>query len=293
MEIIKKYEDGPILVKPSVFYDGRGYFYESFNAKQFNDKVAKADFVQDNQSQSDYGTIRGMHFQKGEHAQAKLVRVVKGAVVDVVVDIRPDSKYFGKVYTAYLSEENKYQFFVPRGFAHGFVALEDGTIFQYKCDNYYCKESEGSFNFETIPDFDWNDYVPYEKWKVSDKDKAAPKFSDSDFSSFEKRSEVDIQFLMDFLNERWDRFCRFSITDEDTETLRKKVFNELNKMYLDIDIYGECKILSVLHYKQPLVPAPDYEIIVRQLSSGKTYIINDKNIKLIKKLYRKGNKNQK
>ena len=172
-------KNGPVIIEPKIFKDDRGYFFESFNEKEFKEKVADVDFVQDNESRSAYGTVRGLHFQKGEHAQAKLVRVVRGAVVDVVVDIRPDSPNFGRWYYAYLSEENHRQFFVPRGFAHGFLALRDDTVFQYKCDNFYCKESEGAIYFDDhelmIP---WGSWADYADLKLSPKDHENGSFSD-------------------------------------------------------------------------------------------------------------------
>ena len=206
MKIIKEYEDGPVLMEAELFGDDRGYFYESFNEKEFKEKVADVTFVQDNQSSSAYGTIRGMHFQKGEYAQAKLVRVVKGTVVDVVVDVRPDSKNYLQTYYAYLSEKNHRQFFVPRGFAHGFIALEPDTIFQYKCDNFYNKEAEGSFNYRDVKDFDWEYYVPSGLFIVSEKDDKAPKLDSCDFSSFngiakcKKYNEVDLNLVKDILD---------------------------------------------------------------------------------------------
>lgn len=164
-------ENGPVIIEPKVFRDNRGYFFESFNQKEFEANVGKVDFVQDNESKSEYGVIRGLHFQTGEHEQAKLVRVVNGAVFDIAVDIRKDSPTFGKWFGVYLSERNHRQFFIPRGFAHGFVALEDDTVFQYKCDNLYCKESECAIT--------WNDEniaIPWLQWvsavdiKISEKD---------------------------------------------------------------------------------------------------------------------------
>lgn len=179
MEIKKLYENGPALLFPKIYKDDRGYFYETFNEKEFKEKIGDINFVQDNESQSSYGTIRGMHFQKGEHAQAKLVRVVKGAVVDVVIDIRPESENFGKYFYVYLSEENKRQFFVPRGFAHGFITLRDNTIFQYKCDNFYNKESEGSIFFADAEiEIPWTIWIDPDKFKVSEKDLNAPTFSE-------------------------------------------------------------------------------------------------------------------
>lgn len=162
---------GPVIIGPDVFKDERGYFFESFNEKKFKEMVADVDFVQDNESKSSYGVIRGMHFQKPPYAQAKLVRVIKGAVLDVVVDIRKDSPTYKQWFSCYLSEENHRQFFVPRGFAHGFVSLRDDTIFQYKCDNFYNKESEGAIYFAD-PDIT----IPWEQWingndiKLSEKD---------------------------------------------------------------------------------------------------------------------------
>lgn len=179
MEILKLAPDGPVIIQPKIFRDDRGYFFESFNDKEFREKVCDTTFVQDNESRSSYGVIRGLHFQTGEHAQAKLVRVVKGAVMDVVVDIRPNSIYYGKWYAAYLSEENHRQFFVPRGFAHGFVALRDDTVFQYKCDNAYCKESEGAYYFNDerigIP---WGIWINLSDIKLSEKDENNPLFDD-------------------------------------------------------------------------------------------------------------------
>lgn len=179
MEIQKLDENGPVIIAPSIFKDDRGYFFESFNEKEFKEKVADIDFVQDNESLSSYGTVRGLHFQKGEHAQSKLVRVVKGAVVDVVVDIRPESKNFGKRYSAFLTEENHRQFFTPKGFAHGFITLRDNTIFQYKCDNFYNKESEGSIFFgDAELEIPWGIWVNPVDFKASEKDINAKLFSD-------------------------------------------------------------------------------------------------------------------
>ena len=175
MDIIWKYEDGPALIEPRIFKDDRGYFYESFNEKEFKEKVADVTFIQDNQSFSSYGVLRGMHCQAGDYAQAKLVRVVKGSVIDVIVDVRKDSTYYGRVYSAYLSENNHRQLFVPRGFLHGFLTLSNDTIFQYKCDNYYNKGSEQGFNYQSIP-FPWDNYINKEQIIVSDKDMSSPNY---------------------------------------------------------------------------------------------------------------------
>ncbi|MGL5919542.1 MAG: dTDP-4-dehydrorhamnose 3,5-epimerase, partial [Bacteroidales bacterium] len=144
MNIIKTDIEGVVIIEPRVFGDERGYFFESFSQKQFEQEVCKTTFIQDNESKSSYGVLRGLHFQKPPYCQSKLVRVVQGKVLDVAVDMRKGSPTFGKSVTVELSAENKRQFFVPRGFAHGFVVLSEEAIFQYKCDNYYAPESEGS-----------------------------------------------------------------------------------------------------------------------------------------------------
>lgn len=178
MDFLRTGENGPVLISPKVFKDDRGYFFESYNDKEFREKVCDTVFVQDNESRSSYGVLRGLHYQTGDYEQAKLVRVVQGAVVDVVVDIRPGSKTFGKFYYAYLSAENHRQFFVPRGFAHSFVSLSNDTIFQYKCDNFYNKESEGSI-FYGDPDIGipWGMWIDLRDIKLSDKDQGAPLLS--------------------------------------------------------------------------------------------------------------------
>ena len=144
MEIVKKVLTDAIVFKPRVFEDDRGYFYESFNEGVFEALTGcTVNFIQDNQSYSTKGTLRGLHFQTGDSAQAKLVRVTKGSAYDVAVDLRPDSPTFKQWYGVKLSEGNHLQFFIPRGFAHAFVALEDNTIFQYKVDNYYSSVNDG------------------------------------------------------------------------------------------------------------------------------------------------------
>ncbi len=168
MEFIKTPIKGLLLIKPKVFTDSRGYFFESFNKNIFTQNGINIDFVQDNQSLSQKGTIRGLHLQNNPFAQAKLVRVIKGKVLDVVVDIRKNSPTFGKHYSCELSGENQLQFFIPTGFAHGFATLEDNTIFSYKCSNFYNKESEDSIY--------WNDPDLNINWGIenpilSDKDK--------------------------------------------------------------------------------------------------------------------------
>ncbi|WP_417291557.1 dTDP-4-dehydrorhamnose 3,5-epimerase [Corallibacter sp.] len=164
------------VIEPNVFADDRGYFFESYNEEKFNKVINQnINFVQDNESFSSKGVLRGLHFQKGEFAQAKLVRVIKGEVLDVAVDLRPDSPSFGKYESVVLTGENKKQFFVPRGFAHGFVVLSDTAIFSYKCDNFYNKESEGGliFNDKTL-NIDWK--LPESECLLSEKDKILPTF---------------------------------------------------------------------------------------------------------------------
>lgn len=192
LKLNKEVDFSPILISPKVFKDDRGYFFESFNENEFrkflnggesseSEDFETSYFVQDNESKSSYGVLRGLHFQKPPYAQSKLVRVVKGAVVDVVVDIRKDSPCYGKYYYAYLSEENHRQFFVPRGFAHGFVALRDDTIFQYKCDNFYNKENEGAIYYDD-PDIaiPWGQWINMNDIKLSEKDKLNKLLEDID-----------------------------------------------------------------------------------------------------------------
>ncbi len=172
---------GCFILQPQVFSDKRGYFVESYNQETFNNKLGlNINFVQDNESQSSKGVLRGLHYQVGESAQAKLVRVIKGKVLDVVVDIRPNSSTFGEHLSIELSEQNKTQFFVPVGFAHGFLVLEDETIFSYKCDNFYNKEAEAGiiYNDEELG-IEWN--FPKDELIISDKDLVLPKFKEATF----------------------------------------------------------------------------------------------------------------
>lgn len=178
MNIIKTDIEGVVIIEPRVFGDERGYFFESFSQKQFEQEVCKTIFIQDNESKSSYGVLRGLHFQKPPYCQSKLVRVVQGKVLDVAVDMRKGSPTFGKSVAVELSAENKRQFFVPRGFAHGFAVLSEEAIFQYKCDNYYAPESEGSvaWNDPTI-NIDWQ--INPEDVKLSAKDQVAPKLEEA------------------------------------------------------------------------------------------------------------------
>lgn len=177
MNYIKTDIDGPVIIEPKVFGDNRGYFFESFSLRDFEENIGHISFVQDNESFSaKRGVLRGMHFQKGDDAQAKLVRVVRGKVLDVAVDIRPDSPSYGRYVKVELSGENKRMFFIPRGFAHGFLVLEDNTVFQYKCDNFYAPGSEGSFRWnDSKVGIDWG--VDESEVILSDKDSKAPEFS--------------------------------------------------------------------------------------------------------------------
>ncbi|MBQ8033851.1 MAG: dTDP-4-dehydrorhamnose 3,5-epimerase [Bacteroidales bacterium] len=179
MGVIKTEIEGVLIIEPKIFGDERGYFYESYNKERFAAETGlDIDFVQDNQSKSCYGVLRGLHFQKPPHAQSKLVRVVKGTVLDVAVDIRRGSPTFGKHVAVELTEENHRQFFIPRGFAHGFAVLSDEAIFQYKCDNLYAPDSEGSIIWND-PDLaiDWR--VPADKVILSEKDKHHPRLKDA------------------------------------------------------------------------------------------------------------------
>ena len=178
MNFIHTEISGLFIIEPKVFEDHRGYFYESFNEKNFIEAGIDCKFVQDNQSKSNKGVLRGLHYQLEPFAQAKLVRVISGSVFDVAVDIRIGSPTFGKWIGAILSAENKKQMFVPRGFAHGFLVLEDNTEFFYKCDNFYSKEHEGSIRFDD-PEIGINWNFPYEHLILSDKDKVAPMLKDA------------------------------------------------------------------------------------------------------------------
>lgn len=179
MDIIKTAINGVVIIEPRLFKDERGYFFESFSQKEFEEKVCKTVFVQDNESKSSYGVLRGLHFQKPPFAQSKLVRVVRGAVLDVAVDIRKGSPTFGKHVAVELTAENHRQFFIPRGFAHGFSVLSQEVVFQYKCDNYYAPQSEGALAWDD-PDLgiDWR--IPAAEIVLSKKDKAHPRLKDAD-----------------------------------------------------------------------------------------------------------------
>lgn len=177
MNIIKTEIDGVVILEPRVFGDSRGYFFESFNMRAFEEAVSHVDFVQDNESKSSYGVVRGLHFQKGEHAQAKLVRVVRGKVLDIAVDIREGSPTYGRHVAVELSGRNHRQLFIPRGFAHGFSVLSKEAVFQYKCDNYYCPSAEGAIAWDD-PDLgiDWR--IPTDEVILSEKDRHHPKLSE-------------------------------------------------------------------------------------------------------------------
>lgn len=170
MNIIKTNIEGVVILQPLLYGDERGYFFESFSQRDFEKQVCKTVFVQDNESKSVYGVVRGLHFQKPPFAQSKLVRVIKGNVLDVAVDIRKGSPTFGKYVSVELSETNKRQLFIPRGFAHGFAVLSQEAIFQYKCDNFYAPESEGAVAWDD-PALGINWRIPQEKILLSEKDK--------------------------------------------------------------------------------------------------------------------------
>lgn len=173
MNIIETPIPGVVIIEPHLFLDARGYFFESFNQREFEEKVCKTTFVQDNESKSSYGVIRGLHFQKPPFAQSKLVRVVKGAVLDVAVDIRKDSPTFGRHVAVELTEDNHRQFFIPRGLAHGFSVLSEEVIFQYKCDNFYAPQSEGAIAWDDQDlGIDWR--IPADKVVLSEKDRHHP-----------------------------------------------------------------------------------------------------------------------
>ncbi len=167
--------DGLWVYEPRVFADERGYFMESYNDQNWKAQGINIQWVQDNEAKSSYGVVRGLHFQTGEMAQSKLVRVVTGKVLDVVVDMRKDSDTYGRTFSVLLSGENKKQLLVPKGFAHGYAVLEDDTVFAYKCDNFYSKEHEGGINLaDPSLEIDW--LIPAEKRIISEKDVDQPLF---------------------------------------------------------------------------------------------------------------------
>ena len=176
MELIGTAIDGVYILKPRVFTDARGYFFESYSKRVFEEKVGRVDFVQDNESMSRRGVVRGLHFQAPPFAQSKLVRCIRGKVLDVVVDIRVGSPTYGQHVAVELSEENKLQFFIPKGFAHGFAVLSDEAVFQYKCDEYYHPEAEGGLSaLDPALGIDWR-LTPSEIL-LSDKDLRNPSLS--------------------------------------------------------------------------------------------------------------------
>jgi len=178
MNVIKTDIEGVVILEPRVFKDDRGYFFESFSMRDFAEAVGPVHFVQDNESRSSYGVVRGLHFQKGDDAQAKLVRVIEGTVLDVAVDIRRDSPTFGRHVAVELSGENKRQLFIPRGFAHGFSVLSESVLFQYKCDNYYCPGSESGIAWDDADlGIDWR--IPREAVILSPRDAGRQKLSEA------------------------------------------------------------------------------------------------------------------
>ncbi len=177
MEIIKTDIPGVVILEPRIFRDSRGYFFESFSQRDFFDKVAPVEFVQDNESMSTRGVMRGLHFQRPPHAQAKLVRCVRGRVLDVAVDIRVGSPTYGRHVAVELTEDNHRQFFIPRGFAHGFAVLSDEAVFQYKCDNYYAPQSDGGIAItDPALNIDW--HLDPSEAILSEKDTRHPLLAD-------------------------------------------------------------------------------------------------------------------
>ena len=179
MEVIKTAIEGVYIIEPKVFGDARGYFFESFSEREFKEKVGDIHFVQDNESMSKYGVMRGLHFQRPPYAQSKLVRCVKGKVIDVAVDIRKGSPTYGKHVATLLTEENHRQFFIPQGFAHGFAVLSESAVFQYKCDNFYHPEADGGISIlDESLGIDWG--LAMEEALLSEKDTKHPKLAEFD-----------------------------------------------------------------------------------------------------------------
>ena len=185
MEVIKTALDGVVVIEPRLFEDARGYFFESFSQREFDEKVGKVVFVQDNESKSSYGVMRGLHFQRPPFTQSKLVRCVKGAVLDVAVDIRKGSPTYGQHVAVELTEENHRQIFIPKGFAHGFAVLSETAVFQYKCDEFYHPEADGGISIlDDSLGIDWR--IPMDKAILSEKDTKHDLLKDFD-SPFEFR----------------------------------------------------------------------------------------------------------
>lgn len=179
MEVIKTAIEGVYVIEPKVFGDARGYFFESFSEREFKEKVGDIHFVQDNESMSKFGVMRGLHFQRPPYAQSKLVRCVKGEVIDVAVDIRKSSPTYGQHVAVLLTEENHRQFFIPQGFAHGFAVLSESAVFQYKCDNFYHPEADGGISIlDESLGIDWG--LKMEEALLSEKDTKHPKLAEFD-----------------------------------------------------------------------------------------------------------------
>ena len=193
MEVIKTNIEGVLIIEPKVFKDARGYFFESFSQREFEQKVRKINFVQDNESKSVYGVMRGLHFQAPPFAQSKLVRCVRGRVLDVAVDIRRGSPTYGQHVAVELTEDNHRQFFIPRGFAHGFAVLSETAVFQYKCDNFYHPEADGGISIlDSSLGIDWR--IPTEHAILSDKDTKHPLLKD-----FESPFAIDVDLYPESL----------------------------------------------------------------------------------------------
>lgn len=177
MNVIKTDIEGVVIIEPRIFEDARGYFFESFSQREFEEKVGKIVFVQDNESKSSYGVMRGLHFQRPPFTQSKLVRCVKGAVLDVAVDLRKGSPTYGKHVAVELTEDNHRQFFIPQGFAHGFAVLSEEAVFQYKCDNFYAPQADGGISIlDKSLGIDWK--IPTDKAILSEKDTKHPLLKD-------------------------------------------------------------------------------------------------------------------
>lgn len=180
MKVLETSVPGVMIISPRIFRDGRGYFFESYSERDFNASVRTVRFVQDNESSSIYGVVRGLHFQKPPFSQGKLVRVIEGRVLDVAVDIRRGSPTFGRHVAVELSGDNRLQMFIPRGFAHGFAVLSEEAVFQYKCDNFYAPGSEGAIAWDDPAlGIDWK--LPYDKVILSEKDRCHPVLGDAEW----------------------------------------------------------------------------------------------------------------